>query len=221
MRLDGLALFGGLVLGVVGCGDAPLALEPMQQRVVEAPNTQALMAEALVVLRRDFGRAQIDSAAQTITTAPVEFSTQRDSGTTRDLYGGRSSMRRIATFQAGRRGDAIVARVRVDIERRETRQNLRSTMDYHGPFSDTPGENTPITQDAATSASQNSTWVKTRRDSTMERQILTELTEYFDRRSAANMVGDEELAAPAGERTPPDRPAAPPPKNSESDPGNE
>jgi hypothetical protein len=160
---------------------------------------------AAVILQRDFGRVKVDRAARRITTAPVEFTTERESGTVRDLYRGRSTMRRVAQFDVGRSGGQTVARLRVDVERRDTeRQVLMQPRPYR--LSDDPGQETPIDVDAATTAQQNTVWTRVRRDRTLERALLDELREQFARLTV--QPEETEAAVPAGQAPPASAPAA-------------
>lgn len=160
-----------------GCAAGGAEFEPALERVVEAPPEEVL-AQAAAVLRREFGRARVDSDARRVTTEPVEYRTTSDSGAARDLYGGRSTMRRIATFNVGRRGAATVARLRIDVERRETSASTSLSPGVNR-LGDSPGTETAIDRDAATSERQNSSWVRVRRDRALERRLLDELREHF------------------------------------------
>jgi hypothetical protein len=136
-----------------------------------------VLTAASAILRREFGRVTIDREAHTIVSQPVEFRTTRDSGTARDLYRGRSTMRRIAQFSLGRRGGSTVARLRIDIERRDTARTL-SAQPPTGRISDSHAQ-TPIERDAATTERQNTVWSRVRRDRKLERLLLEELRERF------------------------------------------
>jgi hypothetical protein len=115
-----LLLAAMLGLGVwAGCSEAA-RVTAQQQRVLENASPDEVLAAAAGILQREFGRITIDRAARRITTVPVEYTTQRESGTVRDLYRGRSTMRRVAQFDVGRAAGQTVARLRVDIERRDT-----------------------------------------------------------------------------------------------------
>jgi hypothetical protein len=180
-----------------GCSETA-RVSVQQQRVIQGADPDAVLDAATVVLQREFGRVKVDRAARHITTAPVEFATERESGTARDLYRGRSTMRRVAQFDVGRNGGQTVARLRVDVERRDTE---RQAMMQPRPnrLSDNPGQETPIDVDAATSAQQNTVWTLVRRDRTLERALLDELREQFAR-----------LTVPAEDtEAPPPAPAAP------------
>lgn len=166
---------------LAGCMDSA-TMEAEQQRVIRDAEPEEVLTAAAAVLQREFGRVKVDRAAGRITTGPVEFSTERESGTARDLYRGRSTMRRIAQFGVARSGGQTVARLRVDVERRDTeRQAVMRPRTYR--LTDNPGQETPVDDDAATTAEQNSVWTRVRRDRTLERAILDELREQFARLS--------------------------------------
>ena len=114
---------------LAGCMDSA-TVEAEQQRVIRDADAGEVLTAAAAILQREFGRVKVDRAAGRITTSPVEFSTERESGTARDLYRGRSTMRRIAQFGVGAAGGQTVARLRVDIERRDTeRQTVMQPAD--------------------------------------------------------------------------------------------
>jgi hypothetical protein len=165
-----------------GCTEAT-RVTAQQQRVIQDTDPDEVLTAAAAILQREFGRVTIDRAARRITTVPVEYTTQRESGTARDLYRGRSTMRRVAQFDVGRNAGQTVARIRVDIERRDTeRQAMIQPRAYR--LSDDPGQETPIDADAATSSRQNAVWTRVRRDRTLERELLDELRDQFARLAA-------------------------------------
>jgi hypothetical protein len=165
-----------------GCADA-VEVESMQERAVPSEDPDVVLTQAAVVLRREFDQVRVDRPARRITTAPVEYDTQSESGSARDLYGGRSTMRRVGTLSVGRRGDITVARLRIDIERQDT---ARATVLPAPaiPVGDSPGVDSPITRDAATTAEQNMVWTRVRRDFTLERRLLEELSDELARLAA-------------------------------------
>jgi hypothetical protein len=189
---------GLAVAAFAGCTETVHVDTQQQQRVVEGTDPDEVLTAAASILQREFGRVQIDRVARRITTAPVEFTTQKDSGTARDLYRGRSTMRRVAQFDVGRTGGQMVARLRVDVERRDTeRQSVMQPRVYR--LSDDPGQQTPIDEDAATTAQQNAVWTRVRRDRTLERALLDELRDQLARASAP-AEGAEPPAPAAGAR---------------------
>lgn len=176
-------LFASLLVGCWFCtGCAAPTRHNHQQRVIRGASTDAVLAEAAVVLQREFGRLQVDPVTHRIVTQPVEFTTQRSSGTARDLYGGRSTMRRKATFTVVDQDDSPVARLRIDVERRDTVRRAIMQPRSHR-ISDAPGHETPIDRDAATTHEQNTVWTQVRRDTKLERALLEELRERLERQT--------------------------------------
>jgi hypothetical protein len=165
-----------LLCCLAGCGQG-LESRNFQTRAIGEAAPDEVLAAAQVILRREFGRIDIEPGARRVVSQPVEYQTSSESGTARDLYGGRSTMRRIAHFVAARRGTGTVARLRVDVERRDTARQEAFRPD-HGRLSDAPGQ-TPIERDAATTTRQNTVWTFVKRDRRLERALLTELHEQF------------------------------------------
>ena len=182
--------------GLIGCSADTVAVQDQEQRVIKDATPDQVLSAAASILQREFGRATVDRGARQIVTGPVEFTTERESGTARDLYRGKSTMRRKAVFNVSRVSSDTIARLRIDIERRDTER--QTVMQPHRQrLSDTPGEDTPIETDAATTHEQNMVWTRVRRDRSLERALLDELREQFAR-----------VAAPVeGPATQPDRPA--------------
>jgi hypothetical protein len=164
---------------LAGCAEVG-SVEALQQRVISDADPDQVLTAAAAILQREFGRVKVDRAARRITTSPVEYTTERESGTARDLYRGRTIMRRSALFSVGRSGGATVARLRVDVERRDTERQAMFMPRTHR-LSDNPGQETPIEADAATSQEQNTVWTRVRRDHRLERTLLDELRDYFAR----------------------------------------
>lgn len=173
----------GLLAGaLMGCGQ-DTEFMARQSCVIGTTDADAVLAAATTVLRREFGRVHVNPADRSVATEPAEFSTTRESGTARDLYRGRSTMRRIAHFDVARTVDATVARLRIDIERQDTAR-AQAAQPPTGRLGDTPAY-TPIERDAATSARQNAVWLPVRRDRRLERLLLDELQEVFAGGAAA------------------------------------
>lgn len=166
---------------LAGCADVG-TVDAHQQRVIEDADADAVLTAATGILQREFGRVKVDRLNRRIETAPVEFTTARDSGTARDLYRGRSTMRRTGHFSVGQSGGQTVARLRVDVDRRDMGPRTLMRPESHR-LSDTPGQQTPIEADAATTDQQNTAWTRVRRDRALERQLLDELREQFARLS--------------------------------------
>lgn len=192
-----IALLLLVLSGLAGC-TAPGGTQVPEQRVIQDVEPDQVLAAAAAILQREFGRVAVDRPSRHITTAPVEYTTERESGTARDLYRGRSTMRRKAECSVGRSGSDTVVRMQVDIERRDTARQTAMQPRAHR-LGDTPGEETPIDADAATTSEQNTVWTKVRRDRTLERALLDELREQFAR-----------LAAPAEEPATTTKPATRP-----------
>lgn len=171
-----LILLLPVLLLLVGCG-LQSELARQQSRVIQVADPDQVLLAAAKVLRREFRRMKVDTENRTIETEPVEFSTTRASGTARDLYRGRSRMRRVARFSVGRRGRTSVARLRIDVERQDTVRVLTMQPPTQR-VSDSPAY-TPIERDAATTERQNTVWTHVRRDRRMERELLQELSERF------------------------------------------
>ncbi len=186
-----VVMFGLTTL--VGCevDTGPAAMTYRTIVIDDATPDEVLQAGELV-LAREFRAVTTNRAARTIVSAPVEYTTRRESGTTRDFYRGRSRMRRVARFASESLGGQTVARLRIDIERQDTarRTALRSAT---GRIDDSPAR-TPIEDDGATTESQNQVWTKVRRDVGVEQRLLAEL-----RRAFAPPVTGEISEAPAGQ----------------------
>jgi len=178
-----------LTCALSGCAES-LESRNFQSRLIAAPPDEVFQA-AQVILRREFGSLTVEPEARRLVTRPVEYRTVSDSGTARDLYRGRSTMRRIAHFTAAPRDGQTLARLRIEVERQDTARREVFQPESHR-LSDAPGH-TAIERDAATTTEQNTVWTPVRRDLRLERQLLAEL---------------EELFAPEPEGTPATRPAA-------------
>ena len=188
-----------------GCQDPARSVSGLQERAITGGDTDAVLAEAAVVLRREFGRVRVNPSNHSIETAYVEFSAAHDTGAARELVGAKSLMRRRAFFMLGQRGETIVARLRVEVERRDSEQQS-ITHPRGARLSDSPGQESAIDRDAATTTEQNSVWTLVRRDTPLERQLLQELQEKFTRLAAER---DAESAPPPAPPAAPAAPAAP------------
>jgi hypothetical protein len=162
---------------VTGCADRTTSPVQRQSSVpIDQVAPADVFAVAEVVLAQEFPRYSVDRRSQTITTEPVLFSTQRESGSARDLLGGSSQMRRSATFTTGQQGGTTRAWLRVIVERRDTgrRAALRPVT---GRLSDAPSQTTPIEEEAATTSEQNEVWTVIKRDEALERALLMQIRE--------------------------------------------
>ncbi len=183
-----LTLGAALVLtGCAGDGGAPRgpALVPgdAAQRVVDATPEEVLDYGA-VLLRREFGRVAARETGRKLVSAPSEYTTESESDSARDLYRGRSRMRQQAQLVVSPSGSGSVARLRVDIERKDTGRD-RAMRPLNPRLSDAPGDETAINSDAALAPSQNITWTRVRRNRTLERRLLDELVDHFALPAAA------------------------------------
>ena len=196
MRLSLAALLVLPTLLVLsGCSQRS-GLTGQQARVIQASDADEVLAAAATLLRREFGRVHIDAEDRTIVTEPAAYDTTRESGTARDLYRGRSTMRRVAHFSVEKRGDATIARLRIDIERQDT-ERMRGFQPETTRISDSPAY-TPIDRDAATTERQNTVWSFVRRDQRLERSLLAELQERFAPPAAAETAAEQPVTDQAG-----------------------
>jgi hypothetical protein len=179
--------------GLTGCSQG-LEVRSFQSRVIQAAAPDEVFHAAQVILRREFGHLTVDADARRIVSQPVEYRTSSESGTARDLYGGRSTMRRIAHFAVAPRADGAVARLRIEVERQDTTRQEVFQPD-RDRLSDAPGR-TPIERDAATSTRQNTVWTFVKRDLPLERALLAELQEQF-----APQAEEAEATQPAADRS--------------------
>jgi len=166
----------GMLLLLAGCA-AGLEQRQFATRVIPAAEPDAVVAAADSILRREFGRVRREDGGRLLVSEPVEFSTSSESGTTRDLYAGRSRMRRVATLSAAPRGAGTVARLRIDVEREDTSRREPLRPDEFR-LTDSPAA-TPVERDAATAPRQNTVWTFVKRDLRLERALLDELQDQF------------------------------------------
>jgi len=183
-------LVGPLLLVVAGGCTAPFSRGGFASRqIAAAPDEVFRTAQA--VMRREFGRIHVDAQRREIRCEPVEFDTTRESGTARDLYGAPSTMRRVAWCRIEPRGDGSVARVRVVLERQDTRRTEAFRQDEYR-LTDAPAR-TAIERDAATTPEQNTVWTFVRRDHSTERALLRQIQDAF-----APLPGEAPASAPSG-----------------------
>jgi len=166
-------------LALVSCWGCASELDSrrFQARLIRGASADEVFAAAQVILRREFGRLDVDQETRQIVSAPRESQTSSESGTARDLFGGPSTIRRVARLRVSSRPEGALARLRVDIERRDTTRSEVFQPDRYR-LSDAPGQ-TAIERDAATSSRQNAVWTFVRRDRRLERALLAELEEHF------------------------------------------
>ena len=177
--MRGLRVFPVVVAPLIWSAGCARGLESgnFQTRVIRPASPEDVFRTAQVVLRREFGPLEVDRDAHRIDSRPEEYRTATGSGTARDLYGGWSTMRRVAHFSMSSRSDGVVVRLRVDLERQDTSRREIFQPESHR-LSDTPDQ-TPIQRDAATTARQNTVWTFVKRDQRLERALLAELQEQF------------------------------------------
>lgn len=181
MRLALLLLCGSL-MALVGCAAGGAGDErASMSRVVRCSERDRVMQAAMVILKREFGRVSETSDGRRIISEPLEFRTASDSGTVRDYVGGKSTMRRIASFTCTPRGETVLAQLRVDVEREDSDRVESSQQSQQQPsrFSDTPSQ-TPVERDAGVSRKQNQAWIFVKRDLQLERVLLEELQSVFE-----------------------------------------
>ena len=189
--LVALCVWSIIGVGLTGCATTESTATPgFTRRAVDGPSGDVLQAgDAL--LKREFGRTQLNRGELTITTEPVEFTATGGSGTARDLYGGTSRMRRRATLVVEAHGQASVACLRIEVERQDT-QRRAAMAPATGRMGDSPSR-TPEQDDAATTSQQNAVWTHVKRDTELEQDLLTELRNKF-----APPVTPEATSQPAG-----------------------
>lgn len=190
-----------LWVGLSGCAEeAGSVRTQQQQRVIKDADADQVLSEAAIILKREFGRVRVEPALRRVSTDWCQYATDRESGTARDLYRGRSIMRRRAFLSVSERSGATVARLRIDVERQDTaRQAVLHPRGHR--LGDTPGQETPIDRDAATTLEQNTVWTRVRRDTKLEAAILEELREKFSRLTADMEAAEPEIKATGAEQT--------------------
>ena len=172
----GATVMGIVALALAGCA-REMSMTGQTARVIESASPSQVLTAAVSLLRQEFGRVKPGPGPDALVTEPVEYDTSRESGTARDLYRGRSTMRRTAQFSVAPDGDRTVARLRIDIERQDAGRAAGAQPAAAGYADSSP--RTPIERDAATTARQNAVWTFVRRDYQMERQLLDDLQNKF------------------------------------------
>lgn len=195
-RTAGISAFVLLVaaLQLIGC-ESTARVEPMAARSVDSTDVAEVLRAAETILHRQFGQLSIDRSRGKIVTLPVEFESSRDTGAAREVVGAPSRMRRMATCFVQRQGDQIVARCRVDVERRDTdRRDVQvAVMDTNSDrLTDTPNY-TAADRGAGRTGPQNEVWTHVRRDGVLERAILDELRNQF---AAVDVQGASDTPKP-------------------------
>ncbi len=172
-----------VLLAITAAGLAPGCASPeveVRARARFLPGTRPdeVFDAAWAVLRREFDPVRVDRDAGRLDAGPVVFTTTRESGTVRDLYGGASRMRRRATMWVVPREDGTLARLRVVIEREDTRRTQAVPQQGYR-LADWPAAETALDRDAATTAQQNAVWSFVRRDLRAEQRLLDALASIF------------------------------------------
>lgn len=183
----------GCLLLLAGCGTNDASIRS-QSRMFVGESTDEVFEAGALVLRREFGRITVEQPGRRLRTEPVEYTSASDSGRARDLVGLPSSVRRVASFSVDRSSQGAIARLRIDVERRDTTERGVFQPDAFR-ISDTPGY-TPIERDAATTSSQNVVWTPVKRDSRLERALLAEIEESLNQRGRAPEPPLEDRVAP-------------------------
>lgn len=194
-----------LALSVAGCDSADRRDDVPRQdwtfNRVDNTSKEAAFDAARYALSQWFTIRQSSVTDGVITTDPVEF--EQRGGTERfrdEALKFRNRMRRRAVVRVrGGEGAAIVECV-VTRERLDTADHRVFAMNRQ---SDDVGNQTPITQEGATSPAQNEVWTDVGRDRALERQILDVVRDRL-----AGVPAKSAPAAPAADAN-----AAPPPTN--------
>ncbi len=137
-----------------------------------------VLSVATLVLRTEFPELRIDSDERSIESNPVQYTTTRDSGTTRDIVGGETRMRRRAAFVVDPVGGGSVARLRVAVERKDTERRTIASQPRAG-FGHPEGASA-IENDTELTADQREVWTSVGRDSALERALLDEISAPFE-----------------------------------------
>ncbi|MFO0839345.1 MAG: hypothetical protein U1D55_12580 [Phycisphaerae bacterium] len=182
-----------VALSLSGCAATDLETA-YQSRLIDTADVAAVRREAEVVLRREFPRLTASRGGDALTSDPIEYRASSASGSARDLVGAPSRLRRIATFSLAPQGERTVARLRVDIERQESRQ-AAAFQSSDARLSDSPAQSA-IERDAATTERQNEVWVRVRRDRELERALLEDIQSRFAAEAAV-------ASRPTTQTTPP------------------
>lgn len=178
-----------LLIGMSGCAAERERVGFTAREIPEA-GTGEVLAAARPVLQREFGRMRYEPERGRILCGPSEYVSSSGTGTLSDVYRGRTTLRRTASFATSARGSNAVARLRIDVERRDT-ERRPMTVREGSRLSDAPGY-TAVETDAATTASQNEVWTFIRRDTQLESALLAEVQAKF-----AEPAKKKETAAPA------------------------
>ncbi len=180
----GCLALGGLIL-VAGCGERMTGFASVRLTDVERDDVFAAGIRAL--RSQGFRIAEADEELYQIETRPLE-----------SIYRGRtdrlseaavklpSRVRRIARVHIRQTKSGVLARCRVELQRRDTAQ--RGMFLRQREFGAVPRE-TPIEQGEGMTTSQTTVWTDLRRDRAAERGILQAIREHLARKSTATGSG--------------------------------
>lgn len=213
MRSIGCYSIAALVL-LTGCESSqPTNRAPRNAQSIRlaSDDVRVVFSAGVEVMRGEFNRVRPRPSDRVVLIEPELYQTRSESGTARDYYGGVSEMRRKAWFQVDPIGSATRARIRVDLERLDTRRRelLRPPISR---LDDNPGY-TPIQEDAATTSEQNTLWTSAGRDRALERRLLLELRERVEGPAPTLDAGPSRTPEP-GQDT-----RSPTPASAPADPG--
>lgn len=137
---------------------------------------RALALDAAEAALIDLGYAieRRDLAEGVITTQPTEAHGGLDS-THSSRLSSQGKTRRIVEVRVQEDDGVTKLFCKVIIQEQSTEEHRMFASDRSS--SDSPGDNTAINRDAATTAAQNTVWRTLRRDKTAEREVLAVITE--------------------------------------------
>ncbi|QOJ13644.1 MAG: hypothetical protein HRU75_02865 [Planctomycetia bacterium] len=165
-----------VALALSGCAGRP-PTEGYLSRAIDADDEGVVLASASRIVARELGSASINRARGEIRSSPAEMTATRETGAPRELVGGASTLRRTCSLLVHRSGSSVIARVRVDVERRDTQrgQVQSSVMGMHeGRLGDAP-----TTEPSWEAGPRGEIWTRVGRDAAMERVILEALRNEF------------------------------------------
>jgi len=134
----------------------------------------ALDATEATVVDLGYKIERSDPVVGVVITQPIEAQPGLDSTRPASLST-RPKARRTVEVRVQNDGDVTKVFCKVLIQEQTTQAHRMFASDRSG--SDTPGDNTAINRDAATTTEQNTIWRTLRRDKSTERNILNAITE--------------------------------------------
>lgn len=165
----------GSAMAAGGCQEGN-ARTQYQSRLIPAdpPSVSAALEQ---LMSREFRVVERSDRGQRLQGAPVEYSAA-SGGRVNDLAGVPSRLRRSGEARLVGRGGQTYVQIRVDVEREDAgRGVVFAPAEWR--TTDSPAHFTAVERDAATTDQQNAVWTKFRRDRTMERALLDELSAMF------------------------------------------